>query len=500
MKKKKKDSGTKNILLQWLFPTIAFFLVVSFMLYHYGMTQNKSISQKTEKNIAAVAKGYATQVSGYLQQIESAQEPVSILLDRIEAEQDASVKECLTALLSTNLIYSSAIVDENGTGFRNTGEPVELDIKNLKEFDSGSGTFYICMRDEFLGGAYTIAVVTPLSHNRGYVISYFKPELLKKYITISDYDGRTWFAVMDAEGKLIYSSAMLSTEGNFFEYLKANNKDEKTIETIQDKIPLTKETNLVAKIGKDEVYCAFTPLEVNDWYFVMGVTNSYVNTIKNSEWIATRNMVVNMIGALALFFALVVIINVISRKRYSDQSKALAKKADTDLLTELNNKIATERKIREYIRDNQDSQALMFVFDIDNFKKINDTRGHAFGDEVLRTIGMRLKAEFRMSDVIGRVGGDEFILLLKNIKDESILKKESGRVAGLFRDFKVGQYSKYKVTASIGCAVFPRDADNFEDLYKAADRALYKAKQRGKNQLAFYRDEEEESGQEEETK
>ena len=208
-------------------------------------------------------------------------------------------------------------------------------------------------------------------------------------------------------------------------------------------------------------------------------------------------MVVNMIGALVLFFTLVVVVNAINGIRYHDQSRALERKADTDLLTELNNKIATERKIREYIRDNQDSQALMFVFDIDNFKKINDTRGHAFGDEVLRTIGMRLKAEFRMSDVIGRVGGDEFILLLKNIKDENILKKESGRVADMFRDFKVGQYSKYKVTASIGCAVFPRDADNFDDLYKAADRALYKAKQRGKNQLAFYKDEEEDFKQEE---
>ncbi len=497
MKKKKKDSGTKNILFQWLFPAIAFFLVVSFMLYRYGITQNQNISQKTENSIAAVAKGYAAKTSGYLQRIKSAQEPVSVLLDALEAGQDVPVKECLTALLSTNLIYSSAVVDKNGTGFRNTGEPVELDMKNLKESDSGSGTFYICMRDEFIGDAYTIAAVTPLSHYGGYVISYFKPELLKKYITISDYDGRTWFAVMDAEGKLIYSSSLLSTEGNFFEYLEANNKDEKTIKAIQDKIPLTKETNLVAKIGKDEIYCTFTPLEVNDWYFVMGVTNSYVDTIKNSEWRATRSMVVNMIGALVLFFTLVVIVNAINGKRYHDQSRALERKADTDLLTELNNKIATERKIREYIRDNQDSQALMFVFDIDNFKKINDTRGHAFGDEVLRTIGMRLKAEFRMSDVIGRVGGDEFILLLKNIKDESILKKESGRVEDLFRDFKVGQYSKYKVTASIGCAVFPRDADNFDDLYKAADRALYKAKQRGKNQLAFYKDEKEDFKQEE---
>ncbi|MBD5544677.1 MAG: diguanylate cyclase [Lachnospiraceae bacterium] len=489
--KKKKDSGTKSILLQWLFPAIAFFLVVSFMLYHYSMTQSKSINQKTENNIAAVARGYAAKISAYLQRIKSAQEPVSVLLDETEKGQDVPTEKCLTALLSTNLIYSSALVDENGRGFRNTGEPVELDMESLKGTESGSGTFYLCMKDELIEGAYTIVAVTPLSHYGGYVISYFKSELLKKYVTISDYDGRTWFTVIDAEGNLIYSSTSLLEEGNFFEYLKAYNQDEETAEIIQDKVPLTQESNFVAKIGKEEVYCVFTPLEVNNWYFVMGVTNSYVDGIKNSQWTATRNMIVNMMGALALFVILVVVVNVINKKRYNDRKRVLEQKADTDLLTELNNKIATERKIKDYISENQDSQALMFVFDIDDFKKINDTRGHAFGDEVLRTIGMRLKAEFRMSDVIGRVGGDEFILFLKNLKDESILKKESGRVAELFRDFKVGQYSKYKVTASIGCAVFPRDADNFEDLYKAADRALYKAKQRGKKQLAFYRDEEE---------
>lgn len=497
MKKKRRDSGIKSILLQWLFPAVAFFLAVTLMLYHYGMTQNESINRKTENSIAAVAKGYAARVSGYLQRMKSAQEPVAVLLDEMEEGLDVPIEKCLTALLRTNLIYSCALVNKDGKGFRNTGEQVELNMEGLKEADSGSGTFYICMRDEIIGDAYTIAAVTPLSHSKGYVISYFKPELLKKYITISDYDGRTWFAIMDAHGKLIFSSTQLSTEGNFFEYLEANNKDRKIIETIQDKVPLTKETNLIARIGKDEIYCAFTPLEVNDWYFVMGVTNSYVNTMKNSELTATRSMVINMIGALVLFFTLVVIVNVINKKRYNDRSRALEQKADTDLLTELNNKIATERKIREYINENPDLQALMFVFDIDNFKKINDTRGHAFGDEVLRSIGMRLKAEFRMSDIIGRVGGDEFILFLKNIKDEGILKKESGRVEDLFRDFKVGQYSKYKVTASIGCAVFPRNADNFEDLYKAADKALYKAKQRGKNQLAFYEDEEEAGSREE---
>ena len=76
------------------------------------------------------------------------------------------------------------------------------------------------------------------------------------------------------------------------------------------------------------------------------------------------------------------------------------------------------------------------------------------------------------------------------MKDEDIMKREADRVATFFRDFKVGEYVKYSATASIGAAVFPIDASDYDSLYKAADQALYKAKRRGKNQLAFYRDEE----------
>ena len=170
------------------------------------------------------------------------------------------------------------------------------------------------------------------------------------------------------------------------------------------------------------------------------------------------------------------------------KQEQLEVKADTDLLTGLNNKLATERKIKEYIEKNPNSQSMMFVLDIDNFKKINDTMGHAFGDEVLRSLGKQIGVLFRATDIIGRAGGDEFIIFLKGIKDTESIKKEAKKVEDFFKDFKAGEYTKYSATASIGVAIFPKEGDSFENIYKAADKALYKAKERGKNQLAFYRD------------
>ncbi len=199
----------------------------------------------------------------------------------------------------------------------------------------------------------------------------------------------------------------------------------------------------------------------------------------------------NKIGVSIVAFSLILVgINVINRAKYINENKELKNKAETDLLTDLLNKVATEKNIKDYLQhEGREKKSIMFVLDIDNFKKINDTMGHAFGDEVLSTLGKQIKAEFRINDIIGRTGGDEFTIFLKDLKDDVTMIREAERVARFFKNFKVGEYTKYFATASIGAAVYPRDACDFESLYKAADQALYKAKKRGKNQLAFYRDE-----------
>ena len=114
--------------------------------------------------------------------------------------------------------------------------------------------------------------------------------------------------------------------------------------------------------------------------------------------------------------------------------------------------------------------------------------GHAFGDEVLRSLGQQISTIFRATDIVGRAGGDEFIVFLKNITQAGDVRKEAKKVEDFFKDFKAGEYTKYSATASIGVAIFPEEGSDFESIYKAADKALYRAKERGKNQLAFYKE------------
>ena len=81
------------------------------------------------------------------------------------------------------------------------------------------------------------------------------------------------------------------------------------------------------------------------------------------------------------------------------------------------------------------------------------------------------------------------MIFLKGIEDETVIRKEAKKIENFFKGFQAGEYVKYAATASIGAAIFPHDGADFETLYKAADQGLYKAKKRGKNQLAFYKDE-----------
>ena len=135
---------------------------------------------------------------------------------------------------------------------------------------------------------------------------------------------------------------------------------------------------------------------------------------------------------------------------------------------------------RELIRaERHGSSVALVMLDLDRFKQVNDTRGHAVGDAVLAQVAALLKRQIRGSDVACRYGGEEFALVLPEATPEDARHRgEEIRVA-IGRE----QYEPSGVTASFGIALFPRDAFDADSLIRAADAALYEAKQSGRNQV-----------------
>lgn len=134
---------------------------------------------------------------------------------------------------------------------------------------------------------------------------------------------------------------------------------------------------------------------------------------------------------------------------------------------------------------NREQLGLLFI-DLDNFKAINDTLGHSAGDEVLQEVARRLKGLFRASDTICRTGGDEFLVVVHSVTDQTDAARAAEKVIDALAPAMEFWKNGVSVTPSIGIAIYPRDGEDMDTLMRNADTAMYRAKQQGKNTYRFF--------------
>ena len=185
------------------------------------------------------------------------------------------------------------------------------------------------------------------------------------------------------------------------------------------------------------------------------------------------------------------ITDITERKLHQERTHRLAY---YDPLTGLpNRRLLIDRLERElaHLRRNGRLGALIFI-DLDNFKQINDARGHAVGDDLLRQVAQRLSSVLRQDDTVARLGGDEFVVQVGNLDpDVEVAVRQARLVAEKVRSVMEGRYEvagfPYSSTGSIGLTLFPRgDATTVDDLLREADTAMYRAKSGGRNRIEFF--------------
>ena len=227
-----------------------------------------------------------------------------------------------------------------------------------------------------------------------------------------------------------------------------------------------------------------------EWYVVCSIPTSIILNEKNEmQWFIYATATVAMLLAilLGLFFSYRItnpIMRIVS---------TLDTKASADLLTGVFNKRIFEEYAGNCLENSLGSERrALIIIDIDNFKGVNDTLGHSGGDKVLERTGQILREIFTEDDYLGRVGGDEFCVLVnsgvniadaENYKDYIAYKCE--QLCETFRSTYAGSDSSYKISVSIGAAVSPGNGRTFSELYAACDKALYESKRVGKDTYRF---------------
>jgi len=162
--------------------------------------------------------------------------------------------------------------------------------------------------------------------------------------------------------------------------------------------------------------------------------------------------------------------------------------ANYDFLTNTPNRFLSMERLSQFILDaarKKTKVAVLFI-DFDDFKKINDTLGHSVGDQMLILAANRLKSAIREEDTLGRLGGDEFIILMKDFESSVDVVSAAKKLIQLFnQSFQCNQH-ELVLTASVGISIYPDDGNKSDELLRFADIAMYSAKENGRNQFSFF--------------
>lgn len=494
LSKKSSGEGGDNAQFKQLI-LISVVLLVYFIiaLSNYARQMKNEANERVYEDIADDNRLIANNVSGYVLRCTQITKTVAASVSHSgEVLTEDNYNVLRDAVDSSNAEYGY-ISDLKGNAVDIKGNSINV-WTNKDYAQTLTGVSCISEMGDYEGGANMICFYSPVEEQgqmKGVICLQFSANDFDEYLEQGDGDGFSIYALIQTDGRIISSVGSKHPEKGTYIYDKITANKNETEDAIEKKLRQNLENNkegqqAIGYAGND-YFLNHQLVGVNGWYIIEISTDIYLNNRFRMYYAPTKSIIIKIFIALFIFLSMVMGINIINKAIFNKRNSELQNKAETDLLTGVLNKMATEKHISEYLEEvGTEEPGMLFLLDVDNFKKINDTMGHAFGDQVLSTLGVKLRNQFRTTDIIGRIGGDEFMVYLKKIPNDEIRQKEADKMLQFFRNFQAGDYVKYSATASIGVAIYPNDGKNFTELYKAADKGVYLSKQKGKNTLSFY--------------
>ena len=319
-----------------------------------------------------------------------------------------------------------------------------------------------------LGGSYGLSTLSHMMFDDIYAGAGFSMILLKDGSIISYNDTRNVLPV--------------SENANFFALYQSLYGTSRQLEAVRNDFLNGQNGYTQLDIDGGGYYLTYSTMDYNDWMFCYMVP--VIRAHMDFEFIQYYELI--LITGFVL--SLLIILPAIMLKTHH-RHRELLRFANTDALTGLCTKKNTEDSIQDWLTQSTAQHTGLqgfMIIDIDLFKEINDQLGHAAGDEVLRNIGSILKKSFRENDIVGRIGGDEFVVFMKNVDVIENLERRAIGLLSAVKRLSIPELKGKSVTCSIGIAAAPMHGSNYLELYNHADMALYETKDRGKNGYSIY--------------
>ena len=398
----------------------------------------------------------------------------------------------LPFVCSKTTLEHAMLMEPDGTCYYDNGEVKNVSFRRYyHEVMKGQRSLSNPL-ESIVDGQTRVALAVPIFHGDtqiGALSASYNVSTLNSMLVKDIYNGKGSCMIVTTAGTIVSIDknpdyCLINQEDNFFDYYGQKEiLGSATIKDIQQDFHDQKSGLLkLQDPGKSKScrYMSYLPLGINDWMvcYIVPVTVAQANYmfIKNYEFVY-----IGVFGILVLFLLFAIIHT--NNKRQA----ALLLYANTDPLTTVYNKRSAEESIDKWLRDNHCKGLQAFLMmDVDYFKHINDTYGHAVGDEVLQKIGFLLKNHFRSQDIVGRIGGDEFIVLMTNVPDRTIAISRIAELNEQLRHLEIPSLQNEHLTCSIGICFSPENGNTYRELYLHADRALYETKRNGRNGFTIY--------------
>lgn len=404
--------------------------------------------------------------------------------DRLMSEGNQGL---LPSMTQNTLFHAISIIDSEGNGITNEGKQQKVaDREYFKRSMKGEEVLSDPLYSS-LDGKRRVVLSVPVKKDGeiiGVVAGSYDVVRLSQILFEDVYRGKGYPMIATEEGKVIAVESekiqYLQNENLFEVYQKKADGNRERLESGKEDFKDQRKKCIKVKDKKQGYYIAYEPLGYNKWMLCYLVPESVASEdyhfIIKYEYVL---IVVVIGGVLAMLLVL--------WKMNQKKQKALVKRAQMDAMTGILNKSSIQYQVSDWLNNGEKEgiQALLMM-DLDKFKEINDTYGHAQGDEVIKAAARVLKDTFRSSDIIGRAGGDEFMILMKNVRWDKVVERQMQELCRRFENLKVGIVPEGTIHCSIGASYYPEHGRNFEALYHHADEALYEAKKKGRNTYVIY--------------